>query len=426
MLARSSRNRIAIAVSVIGLVAATGCSTKSSGSSSGGSSGSSQGVKTGSGVTADTISLGELTDLSGPFASAGKSATQAQQLYYDQVSAGGGVCGRKIATVVKDHAYNVQNAVTQYQQIKDQVVAIPQLLGSPQTAALLSNITADKMVVIPSANVSSLLVNREVMIAGTTYDYEMINLIDYAIAHKLIQKGDKVGHIYLGNEGGANALRGSRYAGDKTGVTIIPVKVQTTDIDLTTQVTDLKDQGVKAIAYTSSPFAAASAVGVDAAIGLNVPVLATDPSFVPGLLKTNAGPALQKLMYLAASSQPLNTTEPGTSKFIADYKSKYPSAALDGGVVTGYGAAKAFVEVLKKACDSKDLTREGVTAAFKSLSDVTTGALAPLTYSTPGASPSQKVHIFRPDASTVGGLKEVSNGLYEGPTTADYKGPAVK
>jgi len=92
----NTRSRIAVAVLAAGLLAAAGCSTKASNSSGGGSAGASVGgIKTGTGVTADTISVGELTDLSGPFAALGKSITQAQQLYYDQISAAGGVCGHK-------------------------------------------------------------------------------------------------------------------------------------------------------------------------------------------------------------------------------------------------------------------------------------------------------------------------------------------
>jgi ABC-type branched-subunit amino acid transport system substrate-binding protein len=83
------RTSAAIAVLAIGLVAA-GCSTKASDSGGGASTGAG-GVKVGTGVTADTITVGQLTDLTGVFASLGKSITQAEQLYFDQLSGAGGV-----------------------------------------------------------------------------------------------------------------------------------------------------------------------------------------------------------------------------------------------------------------------------------------------------------------------------------------------
>jgi ABC-type branched-subunit amino acid transport system substrate-binding protein len=420
-----ARSRAAVAVLAIALTA-TACSTKAADSSSGGGGGATGAVKTGTGVTADTITVGQLTDLSGVFAALGKSITQAEQLYFDQLSAAGGVCGRKINVVTKDHGYNVQNAVTLYQQMKDQVLGFPQVLGSPINAALLDQYTADKPIAIPSAWASTLLSNKQIMIVGSTYDYEMINGIDYALENKLIKKGDKIGHIYFEGEYGADALLGSTYVAQKTGLTIVEKKIKATDTDLTAQVTDLKAQGVTAIALTASPTSAASVAAVDAGIGLNVPIIANNPNFSPGLLKTAAGPALEKLFYGVASWQQPNGTDPGTVKFVADYKAKYPDSQLDGGLTWGYGAATAFTTVLKKACDNKDLTRDGMNTAFRSLTNVETGVVAPLDYSKPGAAPSTKAYIFRPDSTVPGGLKEVSKGLYEGADAAGYTPPALK
>jgi len=232
-----------------GCLTAAGCSTKASDSSGGG--GSAGGVKTGTGVTADTISVGELTDLSGPFASAGKSLTQAEQLYYDQLNAAGGVCGRKINVVTKDTNYNVQNAVTQYQQMKDQVLGISQVIASPVVAALQDQLTSDKMLTVSVALASTLLSNKQIMLVGTTYDYQQISLFDNALANNLIHKGDKVGYIYIENDGGINGLLGAQYAAQKNGLTLVEKKVKGTDIDMTAQVTDLKNQGVKAIGSRS-------------------------------------------------------------------------------------------------------------------------------------------------------------------------------
>jgi len=283
----NTRGRITVAVLAAGLLAVAGCSTKASDSA--GTTGAG-GVKTGTGVTADTITVGQLSDLSGPFAAVGKSITQAQQLYYDQISAAGGVCGRKINVVTKDTGYNTQNGVTQYQQLKDQVVGLSQVLGSPINAALLDQYTSDKMLTIPASNAASLLANKQIMLVGTTYDYETINTIDYALANNLIHKGDKIGHIYPQNEGGVNALQGSQYAAQKNGLTVIEKKTQPTDTDMTAQVTDLKSQGVKAIAIISNPTATASAAAVDAAQASTYRSSATTPTSSPACSRPRPDP----------------------------------------------------------------------------------------------------------------------------------------
>ncbi len=63
------------------------------------------------------------------------------------------------------------------------------------------------MLTIPASNAASLLANKQIMLVGTTYDYETINTIDYALANNLIHKGDKIGHIYPQNEGGSMHCR---------------------------------------------------------------------------------------------------------------------------------------------------------------------------------------------------------------------------
>lgn len=417
--------RIAVAVLAAGLLtAAASCSTKASDSSGGG--GSAGGVKTGTGVTADTISVGQLTDLTGPFASAGKNLTQAEALYYDQINAAGGVCGRKINVVTKDTGYNVQNAVTQYQQMKDQVLGISQVIGSAQVAALQDQLTSDKMLTVPVSLTSSLLTNKQIMLVGTTYDYQQINLFDYALANNLIHKGDKVGYIYIDVDAGINGLAGAQYVAQKNGLTLVEKKVKGTDTDMTAQVTDLKSQGVKAIGITLAPTAAASAVGVDASTGLNVPILSTDGSFVPGLLQTSAGPALEKLFYFGSGARPISGTEPSTAKPVADYKAKYPDAVIDGSITVGYGVAKAFTEVLKKACDNKDLTRDGMNTAFRSVTNLDLGVIVPLDYSKPGAPPAQKVFISQPSVSQPAGLKPITDSPYLGADAAGYTPPGLK
>ncbi|MFC7731301.1 ABC transporter substrate-binding protein [Actinomadura keratinilytica] len=90
---------------------AAGCSGKATGGSS------SDGVKTGPGVTDDKITVAALTDLTGPYAALGKGVTQAQKLYFDQLNAAGGVCGRKVELVVRDHGYDVQKAVAAYSEV---------------------------------------------------------------------------------------------------------------------------------------------------------------------------------------------------------------------------------------------------------------------------------------------------------------------
>ncbi len=67
-----------------------------------------------------------------------------------------------------------------------------------------------------------------------------------------------------------------------------------------------------------------------------------------------------KNYYVASPSLPIGADTPEAQKLVADYRKAYPKDSLDNGVVAGWTAAYAFGEALKKACQSKDLTRAGV------------------------------------------------------------------
>src|SRR5579859_1015585 len=98
-----------LAVAGATALAGTGCGT-STASGKPAAAGPASSLRTGPGVTADTITLGALTDLTGPYASLDKSVVNAQQLYFQNLNADGGVCGRKTSLLVKDDAYDTQKA----------------------------------------------------------------------------------------------------------------------------------------------------------------------------------------------------------------------------------------------------------------------------------------------------------------------------
>jgi ABC-type branched-subunit amino acid transport system substrate-binding protein len=404
------RTRAAAILAAAAIITVTGCSTKSSssGSASGGS-GSSGTVKTGRGISGNTITIGELTDLSGVFAALGKDVTNAQQLFWDQTNAKGGVCGKyQVKVEVKDHGYVVQNAVQLYSSMKADVLAISQTIGSPINVALADQFKQDSMVNIPEAWARSLTENPQNAVVGATYDVEMVNGLDYLLKQGKIKEGDKLGHIYFEGDYGANGLAGSKYFASKHGMTIDEAQIKSTDTDMTAQVTKFKADGVKAILLTTAPAATASAVGVAAQVGLTVPVLGNNPVYAPGLLASPAGPALKANMIIASPV----TTFDQQQQLLKDYTAKYSSGTPSLGVVHGYADALVMNAVLEKACANGDLTPAGVTKAKSQLTDVDTkGTVVALDYSKKG-SPSNQSYILQP-ADGPGGAKQLQ-GATEG------------
>jgi ABC-type branched-subunit amino acid transport system substrate-binding protein len=383
-------------VSVALVLAASGCSTKSSDSET-----STQGgVKVGRGVTGNTITLGALTDLTGVFAALGKDITNAQSLYWKDQK----VCGKyTVKQTVKDHGYDTQKGIQLYSSIHNDVLAIEQTIGSPINTGLMPQFDADHMVNIPAAWAQSLTEDKQIAVVGATYEVEMINVLDYLLDEGKIKEGDKIGHIYFEGEYGEGGLAGSKYFAKKHGMQVVEQQIQSTDADMTSQVTKLKAEGVKAIALTVAPGQTASVAGVAAAQGLDVPIAGNNPVFAPALLKGPAGAALKKNLYVASPVAPFDKLP----DLLKKYQAAYPGDPTLG-VVWGTAAADVMRQILDKACDDKDLTPEGVSKAKEDMGTVETGGLAvPLTFKT-GASPSDTSYIFKA-ADVPGGATAVSD-----------------
>ena len=405
---RRTRPRAVALLALTTLIVSTGCSTKAS--TGGGGNSSSGGVKTGRGISGTTITLGSLTDLTGVFAALGKDITNAQSLYWADHK----VCGKyTVKTDVKDHGYVTQQGVSLYSALHNDVLAIEQTIGSPINTALSPQFTTDHMVNIPAAWAASLTKNPENAVIGATYEIEMINVLDYALKQGKIKTGDKIGHIYFEGEYGAGGLAGSKFFASKHGMTVVEAKINKSDSDMTAQVTQLKSQGVKVIALTVAPGQTASAAGVAASQGLDVPIVGNNPVFSPGLLKGPAGPALKKNLLVASPISPFDKN----ADLLKAYQAKNPGNTTLG-VVFGTAASTVMNKILDKACTDGDLTPEGVSKAKESIGDVDTGGLSvPLKFQT-GKSPSLKSYIFQA-ADVPGGAKSVSD-LFQGDDAAGF------
>ncbi|MFD5724773.1 MULTISPECIES: ABC transporter substrate-binding protein [unclassified Streptomyces] len=387
-------------------LALTGCSEKAK--SSDGGEGAKGGVRTGEGVTDSVIALGALTDMTGVYASLGKSVTQAQQLWVKQTNAAGGICDRKVELTVRDHGYDPQKAVAGYTELEPKVLGFVQFIGSPFVGAVEQRIDGlDKGLVLPQAWSANLLGSKYVRVIGATYDIETINAIDYLLAEKRIAKGDRIGHVYFEGDYGENALAGSKYAAEQAGLTVVEQKITPSANDMTAQVAAFKQAGVKAVVVSAGPRQAASLVGVAAATGLKVPVIGNNSAYAPQLLKTQAGPALKRDYYVAASTLPIGDPGTGPAKLAKEYAAAYPKDGLDNGVIAGYTAADLYGEALKKACAAKDLTREGVDKALLTITGFGTDFGVAHDFTDPSAPSTRESVIMKPDDKVPGGLKVV-------------------
>lgn len=400
-----------LALAAVLCLALTACDKATSGDQSAG------GVKTGPGVTATTIKLGSLVDLTAVFAPLSKSVVQGTQLFWKQQNSSGGVCGRTVEVVVKDHSYDPQKAVSVYREISGDVLGMQTVLGSPVVSALRPIIDQDNMYVGVAGWPASVLNDPHMQLFGTTYDIEAIAGLDFLIRTKGIAAGDKVGHIYFEGDFGENALKGSQYLASQKGLTIVGQKIRPPDTDLSAQVSALRTAGVKAILVSAGPTQTASAAAVAKSVGLTVPIVANGPGFTPQLLAGPAGPALKENLYVVSSIAPAALDTPAARQLQEAFAKEYPDAVpTQVGSVFGYVQARVTKDVLQKACDNKDLSRQGVLDAMKQISGLDTGGLiaGQLDYTKAGQPPSRTVYVCKVDGGVPGGL-----AVAEGPLVAE-------
>jgi ABC-type branched-subunit amino acid transport system substrate-binding protein len=410
---------VALAAALAGTVA---CSSKTTGSdtvTTNGETAPAGSVTTGVGVTDKVIHLGALTDITGVFAASGKDVTLGQQIYWDMENAEGGVCDQFTVEIeVEDHGYNVQTATAKYAGMKDGVLSLTQLLGSPVATALSPDTQKDEMVAMPLSWARTIADNPYYAIVGPTYDVEIINGLDYLLAEGEIAKGDKIGHIFHDSEYGANALTGVKYFAERNGMTVVEQKISALEGDLSSRVTALKAAGVGVIVLTTQPLQTAATASATAAQQLDVPILGSGPTYLPPLLDTPARDVLVDRFYAVGPNAGLDADP--AKPLLDAYTKENPAGKAGNPLVTGYTTAQVLDTILEKACAEGDLTRAGVFAAKQSLTAVDTGGLTgPLDYSKPGISPSKQSFIYRPDPGRPGGTVTVA-ARYEGPTATAF------
>jgi ABC-type branched-subunit amino acid transport system substrate-binding protein len=384
----------------------------------GGETSGEDSVKTGPGTTADTITLGYLPDLSGVFAPNGKSMMEGATLYWDAKNADGGICGRQVELEVQDTGYDPQKAVAAYQQMSGDVVGLGLVLGSSITSALLPSVEQEGMFLNFAGWTSDILPNENVAIAGTTYDIEAINAVDFLMSEHGVKEGDTIGHLYFEGDYGENALKGSKFAADKHGLKIVEQKITPAETDMTGQVAAFRRAGVKAILFSAAPPQAASLAGIAASQKLDVPIVANGPGWTPQLLTTPAADALAANYYVVSSMAPLGLEADGVKEFLDAYESEYPKGTpSSNGSLYAYAGAQIADAALTKACENKDLTRQGVLDALRSIDALDTGGTiaGTLDFTDPAQPPSREIYIAKVSKDVPGGLAP----LGEAQTAAD-------
>ncbi|MFD9701881.1 ABC transporter substrate-binding protein [Lentzea sp. NPDC059081] len=366
------------------------------------------------------IYLGTISDLTeGPFKTLAVPITDSQKAFWKRVNDRGGIGGYEIDVTkyVKDNKYNPQIHNQVYQEIKGNVLALTQTLGSPTTVAILPDLENTQMVSVPASWTSLWGFEEVVLESGANYCIESMNTVDYAV--------DKMGvksvmAVHLAGDYGDDAAAGAKIAAEKRGLTFESVTTQTGQDNQAGAIDAVVGKKPDLVVLTTGPTDAAVIVGQAAARGFKGKFIGTSPTWNPGLLKSPAAPALKALYLQSAPWKAWNTESVGHTAMRAALTGVTPNDGYTAGWVWAYPLKAA----LEKAAANKDMTRAGVLNAVRQLTSVDYEGMLPSGAGNFSASPQdgafRQTLLYKPDDAAPTGVSLVEE-FFTGPTAKDFK-----
>jgi len=329
------------------------------------------------GVTGDTILIGQSAPMSGPAAQLGQQMNLGAKLYFNAINAAGGVNGRKIEFKVLDDFYEpdatTRNTKTLINDTK--VFALFGYVGTPTSLAALK--LANPAGVPFFAPFSGAMALREPLARNVFHVRASYNDETAAIVRQIHTTGLKrIAIIYNDDAYGKAGLDGVQRAlgtAAGQGVTLVAqASVVRNTTDVKGAISTVLAQKPEAIVVISAYQTVATLVKDAQDQGYagqfyNVSFVGTK-ALADALGKAGGGVIISQVMpYPRSAGSPL----------VRDYQKLLKSDGItefDYSSMEGYVAARVFVEGLKRA--GRDLTREKLVTALESIGNYDLGGFS--------------------------------------------------
>jgi branched-chain amino acid transport system substrate-binding protein len=326
------------------------------------------------GVTDTEIKIGNVMPYSGP-ASAYAAIGKTEAAYFRMVNDQGGINGRKINFISYDDGFAPPKTVEQVRKLveSDEVYVLFNVVGTAGNSAIQKYLNQKK---VPHLFISSGAAKFD---DPEQFPWSMAWWPGFKsearIYAKYIQQHypDKtIGILYQNDDSGKDYLAGLREAlGAETPKKILlelPYEVTAPTVD--SQVVQIKSANVDIFINLGTPKFAAQAIKKIAEMGWK-PIqflgnAAASTSSTTSAAGIDASRDIISAVYLKDPADPQWKNDEGIKKFRAFMSKYYPDGDPENGTtVFGYGAAKAFVEVLIRCGDN--LTRDNIMKQMTSL-----------------------------------------------------------
>lgn len=380
-------------------------------------------------LEAGTITIGLLSDLSGPFSPLVQIINTGHDLYWASVNEAGGVNGLNVELEVRDTGYVVDTHVQLYEELKSQVVAFGHSTGSPHTVAINSSLQADGILAIPLtwySGWSDPAINSNLVPHGVPYCIEAMNMIEYLTTQA--PEATTIAIASSPGDYGQDSNAGAVMVAEALGLEVVydgtGTIVATDPATLAEAANGIAGSGAELVWVTTDPTSFGGVYGQALAAGFSGALWSgAGPSWNPALIGPDSPIAepLANDFYISQYYAPWAADSPG-NQMVRDLVEAAGAPPLDY-YAEGVIEAKIMHEALLAAYEAGDMTQTGVLNAAKSLESVTFDGLAPdETYVGEANDRLQRLQfISRPDLEGLAGGTSTGATLVE----SDYTSPTA-
>ena len=352
------------------------------------------------GITSNEIVFGMQLPQTGPASPGYNKVDDATRAYFDYVNSKGGVNGRNLRLVAKDDVYNAGITLTSVAELinDDKVFGFIGNVGTQTQSAVIDRINRDGIPhLFTLTGYSKFYSNPKKY--PTTFGGLGTYFAESKIVGEYVKKtfaGKKVGILYQTDDFGRDALAGFnqvglRFEDGKTAAKF--VSGTQGSLGLTSQLNQLKSNGVEVVLFAAVASAFAIAITTANAIGYKpanwvVTSVGADATTFQTILGARGVPAassaalLNGVITASFAPAPTEATDPYVAAFkkINDEFNKGPDKRWDNNILIGMQNAYLLVQALHGV--GKNVTRKNLISYLETNGKKMSGAaFTPLGYS---------------------------------------------
>ena len=323
-------------------------------------------------VTDDTIYVGILADLSGPFSGNVVDLIDAQLAFWSELNDTGGIAGRQIELLIANTGYDLDIHQTSYLDLRERVVMFSHSTGSAHTASIADDLFADDRLAIPVSWYSGWADperGTNVLEVGSNYCVEAMNTLSWMAAAHQAQTGTLPSIAIATDAGdyGEDSAAGARYAAAELGLTIAYDGAGLIQFggDVAPVAAGIATSGADYTWLATDPISMSSVVAAALGLGYDGAWSGAMPTFSPRLLDTALGPYLSQAWFLSVLYAPVGADVDGMDEVYEVLADAFPDRYPSDGLIKGYLEFEQARQILERAAAAGDLTPAGVVAAAR-------------------------------------------------------------